>query len=265
MKLIFSTLICPEYTPEELKGLCDKWGLSGVEIRTGGDNKFDTLPELAVTDIASSLCLFGYNEEQLSGAKKLLLRMESDNVGAVRVFLGNFKRRYSDNEREIDYAGIVRMLQAMCDFAKGEIWVETHNEFATGKVLRKLMEDVSRPNCKIIWDVMHPFEDGELPRETFEYIKDYVAHVHIKDGRKRRDPEWHDFEYTPLGEGEVPIKEIINLMRAYGYKGGYSLEWENMWRDELKELNWSVDDILEKFVSYMGEIERSASDEQSNA
>lgn len=255
MKLTFSTLICPGYSAEELNRICSKYSFSGVELRLGTDNKIDISGGVPIIDVASSFCLFGYDKTQLDEIKQVLSDMEKKNIGAIRIFLGNFRRRFDALARDIDYAGIVKMLQKMCDSTSAEIWVETHNEFATGLSLKKLMEDVSRKNIKIIWDIMHPIEDGEAPDKTIEYIGKYIAHVHIKDGKRHKDPIWHDFEYTPLDEGEVPINDIVKLLKKYGYDGYYSLEWENMWRDELKVLNWSVDEILSRYTEFMRKIE----------
>ncbi len=254
MKLIFSTLICPGYSGEEMQNLCDKFGMSGVELRTAGETEYSSYKNVKIVDIASSYCLFGYDGELLDKIKKDLKKIEKANIKGIRIFLGNFRRRHDAPARDIDYDGIVKMLQEMCDCSGCEIWVETHNEFATGKVLKKLIEDVGRDNIKIICDIMHPYEDGETPEKTMEYIGQYIAHVHIKDGKKREDPIWHDFLYTPLGEGELPIKKIVGLLEKNGYSGYYSLEWENAWRDELKSLGWSADEILEKYNEYMSGI-----------
>ena len=237
-----------------MNALCGRYGMRGVELRTAGETDYSSYGALKIIDVASSICLFGYDEEKLEDIKRELKKIEKAKIKAVRVFLGNFRRRFDAPAKEISYDGIVRMLGEMCDCSATEIWVETHNEFATGKTLKKLMEDVGRKNIKIIWDVMHPFEDGETPEETFEYIGEYIAHVHIKDGKKREDPIWHDFEYTPLGEGEVPVKEIVSLLEENGYGGYYSLEWESMWRDELKKLDWTADEILEKYKAFMDGI-----------
>ena len=255
MKLAFSTLICPNGTAAELKSMCEGFGIDGVELRTG-DETVPVLNGVNITDIASSFCLFGYDEDLLLKMKEVLVCMERAGIGAIRVFLGNFRRRHDDPARDIDYDGIVHMLRGLCDSTCCEIWVETHNEFATGHVLKKLMEDVGRSNVKIIWDVMHPYEDGEQPEETFGYIGKYIAHVHIKDGRKKNDPVWHDFEYTPLGKGDVPIKEIVALLESNGYNGYYSLEWESAWRSELKQLGWCVERILSEFKLYMAKPEK---------
>ena len=255
MKLAFSTLICPDSTAAELKSLCEGFGIDGVELRTG-DETVPKLNGINITDIASSFCLFGYDEDLLLKMKEVLVCMKRACIGAIRVFLGNFRRRNDDPAREINYDGIVRMLRGLCDSTDCEIWIETHNEFATGRVLKKLMEDVGRSNIKIIWDIMHPYEDGELPEEIYSYIGEYIAHVHIKDGRRKPDPVWHDFMYTPLGEGEVPIRDIIAILESSGYSGYYSLEWESAWRGELKQLGWSVKRILSDFIMYMSKLEK---------
>ena len=250
-KLSFSTLPCMEYGADELIGLCKKYGFQGVEVRTKDDGSFVCGNGLLVTDVGSSICIKRYSEEMLIDAKRLTDEIGRNKIGAMRVFLGNFCQRYDAPREELDYDGIVKMLQKMSDNAKCEIWIETHNEFATGKALKKLLQDVSRDNVKIIWDIIHPIEDGEAPEETIEYLGDKIAHIHIKDGKKRSDPIWHDYEYTPIGEGELPIKKIVRLLTESGYDGFFSLEWESLWRKELKNLNWSVDDILQKYIAFM--------------
>ncbi|MBR4173297.1 MAG: sugar phosphate isomerase/epimerase [Clostridia bacterium] len=250
-KLAFSTLPCMEYDADGLKKLCEKYGFSGVEVRTKNNGSFVCGDGLFVTDVGSSFCIKGYDKELLSDIKALTDEIGKQNIPAMRVFLGNFCQRYDAPRVELDYDGIVKMLKEMSDNANCEIWIETHNEFATGKVLKKLLSDIDRENVKIIWDIIHPIEDGETPEETIAYLGDKIAHIHIKDGKKRTDPIWHDYEYTPIGEGELPIKKIVDLLTKNGYDGFFSLEWESLWRKELKDLGWSVDEILQKYIDFM--------------
>jgi sugar phosphate isomerase/epimerase len=251
LKHIFSTLPCMDYDALQLKELCDKHGFFGVEVRTKPDNSFVYADFLNIINVGSSICIRDVNEKQLEDAKAILSQMENTNILGMRVFLGNFRRRFSDPKFFFEHSEIVKSLRTMCDYTSKEIWVETHNEYSTGKVLKTLIEDVDRKNLKIIWDIMHPFEDGESPEETWELIGKYISHVHIKDGKKRDDSTWHDYEYTPIGEGELPITEIIGILNNGNYTGCLSLEWENLWRDELKKLNWSVDKILKSYMDYM--------------
>ena len=159
-------------------------------------------------------------------------------------------------KKEVDYSGIVRALQELADYTEKEIWIETHNEFATGRVLKMLLEDVNRKNVKIIWDIIHPWEDGEKPSETIEYIGDKIAHVHIKDGKRSANPLKHDLDYTLLGEGELPIKEIITTLVANGYTGYFSLEWESLWRNEIQNCFDNVGDVLKMYRNYLEKINR---------
>ena len=253
-KLSFSTLPCMDYGSTELLKLCEKYGFSGVEVRTKNDGSFVSGGGLYVTDVGSSFCIKGYDSNLLEAANDLTKRIKDSGIGAMRVFLGNFCKRYDDPRAELDYDGIVEMLRKMCDFSACEIWIETHNEFATGKTLKTLLSDINRENVKIIWDIIHPIEDGETPEETVTYLGNNIAHVHIKDGKKHSDPIWHDYEYTPVGEGELPIKQIVDLLKKNGYDGFFSLEWESLWRDELKKLDWSVDKILKEYIDFMDKI-----------
>ena len=53
---------------------------------------------------------------------------------------------------------------------------------------------------------------------------------------------------------ELPIKQIVDLLKQNGYDGFFSLEWESLWRDELKKLDWSVDKILKEYIDFMDKI-----------
>lgn len=65
---------------------------------------------------------------------------------------------------------------------------------------------------------MHPLEEDETPQETMDYLGDRVAHIHIKDGTTDPDPEAISYVYGPIGEGEMPIKEIVTVLKKAGYE-----------------------------------------------
>ena len=53
-------------------------------------------------------------------------------------------------------------------------------------------------------------------------MKDYVAHVHIKDARW--NPAKNDADYTYPGEGQGDVKRILQDLVTRGYAGGISIE-----------------------------------------
>jgi sugar phosphate isomerase/epimerase len=38
-----------------------------------------------------------------------------------------------------------------------------------------------------------------------------------------------------MGEGDIPIKECLSLLKARGYDGYVSVEWEKRWQPHLLE------------------------------
>lgn len=274
----FSTVACMDLDDRLVIAACKVHGMTGVEVRLGDNGSVFGLTDendlqkmktefeknkIVITDLGSSACFAGYDEGVMQTAKQAVDRAATLRCRAIRVFLGYFAARVNPGKPEPDYDGIVRALKELCDDAKNknvEVWVETHNEFATGKVLKPLLEDVNKENLKIIWDVIHPIEDGESVEETWAQIGKSIVHVHIKDGINRHDPLWHDFRYTRLGEGELPLYRILDLLQRNGYDGYLSLEWETAWRPELKALSFSFDDALCDYNEFLDGFAKQSKD-----
>lgn len=272
MKLSFSTLSFDEFGFEDFAKICKKYGYDGIEIRMGsGIGVLTHTPEelagykkilddygVVVTDLGTSVCIRDYSDELLENFKNHLPMAKSLGAKGLRVFMGTFKSyRYQPNQ-PMSYEGCVKFLQAACDAAKEygiSVYIETHNEFATGKELKRLTGDVARDNCKVIWDIMHPLEEDETPAQTMEYLGNLCAHMHIKDGTTDPDPEAISYIYGPIGKGEMPIAEIVTELKKFGYDGFYSLEWEENWRQSLKDMAIPHDEVLEHYAKYMREID----------
>lgn len=267
LKKAFSTVACMGTDYRIIGDLCVKYGLDGFEIRMDNDGgvcgcktkeELEALAAyvknkgLVITDLGSSVCIKAYAAETVEAGRKAVNMAKNAGIKAIRVFLGYFAQRFNPDKPTPDYDGVVKSLIELCAYAKAEnveIWVETHNEFATGKVLKKLLLDVKADNMKIIWDIAHPIEDGETIGETWDYIGDSIAHVHIKDGYNRGDKTWHDYRYTELGKGALPIASVIDLLKAKKFDGYISLEWESPWREELKGFDNGLDYVLGQYVT----------------
>lgn len=59
-------------------------------------------------------------------------------------------------------------------------------------------------------------------KEAFEVFKDWIVHVHIKDGAWVEDA----FERRHLGEGDVDLEWVVRALAGIGYRGDYALEYE---------------------------------------
>ncbi len=59
-------------------------------------------------------------------------------------------------------------------------------------------------------------------KAAFETFKQWIVHVHIKDGKWDGDT----FQRTHLGEGEVDVRWVMDALDSIGYEGDYALEYE---------------------------------------
>jgi sugar phosphate isomerase/epimerase len=94
-----------------------------------------------------------------------------------------------------------------------------------------------------LWDLEHPWRNGEAPQETATQLKGRIEHIHIKDTIRRGGKS------VPLllGEGEVPLAECLAALRSIGYDGWICLETEKRWHPEGPEPERSVP----QFADYM--------------
>ena len=94
--------------------------------------------------------------------------------------------------------------------------------------MAELLEAAGEDGVGALWDLNHPFRMGESPGETARLIGSRTYHTHVKDSKQ-------DGSYALLGEGDVPLRELVSVLHKGGYKGYLSLEWEKAWHPELAE------------------------------
>jgi sugar phosphate isomerase/epimerase len=124
--------------------------------------------------------------------------------------------------------------------------VETHDSHPTGAAVSEVLEQAAVPEATgAIWDLLHPWRSGEQPAETLEALRDHLAYVQIKDARSERDTT-----PVPLGAGRVPLTEAATLLRAAGYSGWVSLEWERTWYPQIPP----VEEIIPGAVAWMASL-----------
>ncbi len=267
MKSAFSTVACMGSGWKSVLAWAAAAWQDAVEIRLESDGSAfgasgDGVKEIAdgfrqagiaISDIGTSIRFSEYSEEALKRAEQAAALAEQLGAVGIRVFPGSFVKRFSEKP-EHDLVGMARFLRRASEIAEShgaQIWIETHNEFSAGKAMRRLLDLTDRPNVKVIWDLIHPFEYGDPPEETLKYLGGFIAHVHVKDGKKPDDPDRIDWTYTKLGEGGLPIKRMLDLLEGSGYSGYYSLEWENAWRPEIRNIYRSMPELLSDWNAFL--------------
>lgn len=273
MKRGFSTVAFANLDYNDIIEAAVRNKMDGVEIRLDTQNNLFGHPAedtkmignafrdagVEISDIGTSVCIKGYSQAQVETYKKCLDVAKIIGAKGARVFLANFLGKFTQSA-PYDYDGIVQTLKEACAYGEQvgvEVWVETHNEFSTGEVLAKLWDDVGSKNLKFIWDLIHPIERYESAEDTMKFMGDKIAHVHVKDGRKKTDKNEINYLYTKLGEGDVPVGEMLALLRDAGFDGYLSLEWEAAWRAEIKTTYNTPDELLSAYNAYLDSIEKN--------
>ena len=122
--------------------------------------------------------------------------------------------------------------------------VETSGIFADTAILRDLLDSFACDNLAALWDMYSPyFLKGESAETTIKNLGAYISHVHIKDAIKTEKGT----EFCLIGEGEMPIEEMMLGLRSVNYDGFISLEWHPEWCEELDDMEI----IFSQFVNFM--------------
>ena len=121
----------------------------------------------------------------------------------------------------------------------------------TDEQLRRFLEDCDTGLCL---DTGHLVIGGSDPLEVAEKAADRVRHVHLKDvdsgvARRlgRREIGFKEAAqqnaFRPLGEGDVDVARLLEVLDRSGYGGWYVLEQDIMVASEPPEGGGPVDDI----------------------
>jgi sugar phosphate isomerase/epimerase len=102
--------------------------------------------------------------------------------------------------------------------------METGQE--TAEAMLQFIKSVGRGNVGVNFDPANMILYGTGgPLEAVEALKDYVKHVHVKDGLSPTEKGKLGTE-VPLSEGEVGIRVYINKLVKIGYRGPLIIERE---------------------------------------
>ena len=248
--ITFSTLACPSWPIETVIAKASEFGYGGIEWRGGPQGHvkpgMHTTQKVALRQMCLDaglmvLAVTAYTSFVSSSTEERQANVDEVRRYAdlaaelsahyVRVFLGELPE--GANPDVSMYENMAAHLSAASKYALSVgvgIAIEPHDNFARSSAVAPVLNRTqSHSALHVIWDIGNAFAAGEEPQEGFELLKDRLAYVQIKDG-KRRGPDWH---LCPLGQGDVPLSQAFELLSAKGYEGALSVEWEYAWHPEL--------------------------------
>ena len=268
MKLAFMTLGCPKWDLDTIIARGKEYGFDGVDFRGIQDDlDITTLPAftsglsetkrklddagLAVSAISSSikLCDIDNRIPNVDEAKRTIAVAKGLGAKQVRVFgMGDLKL----GREKLAEIGLecLRDILAL-EGARDINWVfETHDHWIQSEHCRLFLDAIPDPCCGALWDMGHTSRvGGETPSQSYEALQGRIYYTHVKDAV--HEPEHPDamkdgWRYVPPGEGQLPLKEAIALLKQNGYDGWLLFEHEKRWHPTLPE----PEDIFPKFVKW---------------
>ena len=256
MKLSFSTRGWQHLSWNELLETAAETGLNGLEIydlpkrgdllaRGGAFHKYNTVStarqlrenalQIPCLDTSCDLSLEGTGE-YLRPLLDIARDMSIPYVSAVAI----------RGEEELARSAL-RELLPEAERCGVTILIKTTGIYADTGRLRALMDDFASDQLAALWDIHHPYRDhGEDADTTIKNLGAYVRHVHLRDSDDSG-------AYDIIGEGTLPIRDMVRALSSIDYDGFISLEWKPEWLEGMDD----KDIILPHFVNYMNRFENT--------
>ncbi|MBR3196432.1 MAG: AMP-binding protein [Clostridia bacterium] len=158
-----------------------------------------------------------------------------------------YVRVHAAHDGSDDYGAVQECIEKILPTAEEygvTLLLETVGIFCKTEKLRDIMNYFASDSLAALWDMHHTFRDGDESAETtITNLGAYVRHVHIKDS------EIVDGKlvYRLIGEGSLPIADMMKALASINYDGFISLEWDPKWMYDLTDM----DIIFAHYVNYM--------------
>jgi len=275
LKLSFATLGCPDWTLEQIVENAAKMGYDAVDFRGLLDTLDITACPKFTTGLSATKRLFADNGVAISGIatsarfavedeteleknfdearRNMALAAELGTTGARAPVLRVYGGRVPDGH-SIDtiLPLLTENLRKIGDEAENygvTLALETHDDWTDSAVFGRLMREVDHPRVRVLWDLHHPYRtNAEAAADTYRNIGAYTVSIHVKDSVPAADG---GHQYVALGEGDVPLQEMLALLVDGGYDGYAILEWEKRWIPGLREPEAAFPQYVEKMREWL--------------
>ena len=272
MKLAFSTLGCPDFDWPDIYSMAKDFGFSGIELRGLGDDIFslrakpfreDNLSqtidelkkkrlEIPCISTGSALCFADKWEETRREILEAVALAEKLGTPYIRV-LGDLTAAPAG---EVDDQVVLKALRELAPEAERAgvtLLVETNGVYTNTARLMELLEQVGSDNVAALWDIHHPYRfQGESPEQTVQNLGAFIKYTHVKDSVM----EDGKVCYRLMGEGDLPMDEIIRALRSINYEGYVSLEWLKRYAPDLSDAGI----VFPHFANFMSQYLEKAGD-----
>jgi len=260
MKLAFSSVGCPAWSLATMVEKAKEYGYQGIELRgLEGQMHLPLAPQLAsnprkiahlMRDTGVELiCLstsaafhmrdpqeVAQNKSQVREYIELAAKLEcpfvrvfGSEIPRLKFWLLGYERREGVLTR---IAGALRDLATYAAQNGVTLLIENNGDFSDSNAMWYLIDAVNSPGLKCLWNPLNAQLRGERPTISIPRMGRMIGLVHISDGKFSSA----GFEgYTQLGQGNVEIPRIVQLLKGIGYRDYLCLEWPKLWTPSLAD------------------------------
>ena len=273
-RIAFSTLAYPDATLAAAVSAGRRWGYSGVELRLIDGELIDpAMPAARRAQVRRTLAAGGLPVVAVDSSIRLtgddpgadlrrFLQLASDwEAPLVRVFGGDLDPPPARQDRLRAAARVLEEAVPLAARLGVAIGVETHDAFSASAAMADLLPLVPSDLVGAVWDSHHPYRMGETPAEVYANLGPRVLLAQVKDARRigglggssprsQQSPDG-DWLLVLLGAGEVPVRDMLGLLAAGGYRHWISVEWEKRWHPEIEEPEVALPQHLELLTAWL--------------
>lgn len=114
-----------------------------------------------------------------------------------------------------------------------------------------LLEELGSEHVQIVLDTYHLFQDGDFPDDLPRLIS-RTALVQLGDARQSPAGEQNRCR---LGEGNIPLRNIVGTLHQQGYRGAYEIELlgEDVEADDYQTLLSHSKQVFDRLFAEEGE------------
>ncbi len=252
MKISFFTNSLHRWPIEKSFEVASKFGYDGIEIWGGRPHAY--APDMRPDDIQKIKDLSAkYNLPIVSFEPEMACLLWRDQrwidesmeyfrqcidfckaIGCPYMVMAALQCSYEYSTDE-DWAQFIKYMKELAAYSESVDGVTMILETVTpweGNILIRsddtvrALKEINSPKVKAMLDLAAPLTVGEPSSNYFEKLGKDLVHVHLVDCKK--DVEDH----LILGDGELPVEEVLSMLDSYGYDGYCSVELFDEYRTE---------------------------------
>lgn len=252
MKISFFTNSLHRWPIEKSFEVASKFGYDGIEIWGGRPHAY--APDMRPEDIQKIKDLSAkYNLPIVSFEPEMACLLWRDQrwidesmeyfrqcidfckaIGCPYMVMAALQCSYEYSTDE-DWAQFIKYMKELAAYSESVDGVTMILETVTpweGNILIRsddtvrALKEINSPKVKAMLDLAAPLTVGEPSSNYFEKLGKDLVHVHLVDCKK--DVEDH----LILGDGELPVEEVLSMVDSYGYDGYCSVELFDEYRTE---------------------------------